>query len=517
MNRPAATRAGSTLVELLIAIMIGAAMLGVTGTLLARVIHANSAAADHLRGVVALGALGDQFRRDVHATATATVDEADGQPPRLRLTMADGAAVVYEIDPSGLRRMESTAGEPERREAFTLSGMKILGFTADTAASGAISIVIGRLAALPSGEAVSGQFEMTALATARSAHGANPMKQRRSPRAMLLMSVLICLTVAMVLFASWMKTITLEQRHVRTAQDQAQAEYLAASGVARAMAQLAAAPDYAGETWQIDREALALRPRQGRHPRGGGERAAAGAARDRGSQFPGRRRATLASHHRNHARIANLGRVVMNQKNTAGFTLVELLVVIAIIGVLVAMAIPAVQASREMGHRAMCQANLGQILLAVQSYENAFEALPAGVINPDGPIKNEASGLHQGWMIQMLPYLDLQNAYQQIDFQKGVYDPANARVRSLSPLVCICPSEPTDAKGTSNYAGCHHDVEAPIAADNQGVLFLNSHIGRRDISDGASYTIFVGEKRVDCGISVGCPERGPRCATRACG
>jgi hypothetical protein len=51
--------------------------------------------------------------------------------------------------------------------------------------------------------------------------------------------------------------------------------------------------------------------------------------------------------------------------------------------------------------------------------------------------------------------------------------------------------------GSSNYGGCHHDVEAPIDADNHGVLFLNSSIRYRDIRDGASNTIFVGEHSGD--------------------
>jgi prepilin-type N-terminal cleavage/methylation domain-containing protein len=189
----------------------------------------------------------------------------------------------------------------------------------------------------------------------------------------------------------------------------------------------------------------------------------------------------------------------MRIRNSSGFTLVELLVVIAIIGVMVAMAIPAVQASRELGRRALCQANLGQVMLALQNYEDAFESLPAGVVNPDGPIKNEPVALHQGWIIQMLPYLDAQSAYRVVDFSKSVYDPANAQVRELSLPVLICPSEPRDDRGKSNYAGCHHDVEAPIAADNHGVLFLNSTIRRGDIVDGASYTIFTGEKHIDDG------------------
>jgi prepilin-type N-terminal cleavage/methylation domain-containing protein/prepilin-type processing-associated H-X9-DG protein len=184
----------------------------------------------------------------------------------------------------------------------------------------------------------------------------------------------------------------------------------------------------------------------------------------------------------------------MKPASPRGFTLVELLVVIAIIGVLVAAMMPAVQASREMARRAMCTNHVAQLLLAAQSYEDAFESLPAGVTNPDGPIRSEPSGDHQGWLVQLLPYLDEGPMYRAIDFSKGVYDPANARVRKLSPDVFLCPSSPDSQPAASDYAGCHHDVEAPIAADNHGVLFLNSHVRREEITDGASHTLFVGEK-----------------------
>jgi hypothetical protein len=45
----------------------------------------------------------------------------------------------------------------------------------------------------------------------------------------------------------------------------------------------------------------------------------------------------------------------------------------------------------------------------------------------------------------------------------------------------------------SSYAGCHHDREAPIDTDNNGLLFLNSRIRFGDILDGSSYTILLGE------------------------
>ena len=53
-----------------------------------------------------------------------------------------------------------------------------------------------------------------------------------------------------------------------------------------------------------------------------------------------------------------------------------------------------------------------------------------------------------------------------------------------------------------NYAGCHHDVDEPINSDNQGLLYLNSHIRYDEIPDGPSYTILLGEC-LDRGASLG--------------
>jgi prepilin-type N-terminal cleavage/methylation domain-containing protein len=185
--------------------------------------------------------------------------------------------------------------------------------------------------------------------------------------------------------------------------------------------------------------------------------------------------------------------------NPRGFTLVELLVVIAIIGVLVAMSLPAIMASREMGRRNLCQANVAQLLLAMGTYEDAFECYPSGVINPEGPIKNEPEGLHQSWTISMLPYLDELVVYKLFDAKASVYAPENAQVRGYWPRMLICPSEPLDVAGTSNYAGCHNDVEAPIDTGNSGVLFLNSRIRQDEVTDGLRHTLFLSEKLAEAG------------------
>lgn len=49
----------------------------------------------------------------------------------------------------------------------------------------------------------------------------------------------------------------------------------------------------------------------------------------------------------------------------------------------------------------------------------------------------------------------------------------------------------------SNYAACHNDLEAPIDVTNTGVMYLNSHISQKDVTDGTSHTIYVGEKLGD--------------------
>ena len=222
------------------------------------------------------------------------------------------------------------------------------------------------------------------------------------------------------------------------------------------------------------------------------------------------------------------------------FTLVELLVVITIIGILIALLLPAVQAAREAARRAQCLNNLTQLGIALQNYESAHSVLPPGVVNEQGPIHNVAEGYHMGWLVQLLPYIEESATFKHVDFSVGVYDEKNAAVRAVGIALLSCPSyggprrngpstEGADAvlgpmpggmegapmpggmRGTpmpgdsglagtwtvSNYAGCHNDVETPINVDNNGVLYLNSHIGQEDVTDGATHTIYVGEKLGD--------------------
>ena len=231
----------------------------------------------------------------------------------------------------------------------------------------------------------------------------------------------------------------------------------------------------------------------------------------------------------------------MKRSRVPGFTLVELLVVIAIIGILIAMLLPAVQAARETARRAQCENNLRQLGLAIHEYESAHEFLPAGTVNPEGPVLNYPDGNHIGWMVHLLPYIEERAAYSQIDQQAGVYDPKNAAVRQAGIRLFDCPSswegrellgasgsddwgpggmvplgradeelqseakpeQPKPIKGDrgvrrpTNYAGCVGDKEEPIDETSTGVFVLNRNIRFDEITDGLTHTIFVGEKLTD--------------------
>lgn len=187
-----------------------------------------------------------------------------------------------------------------------------------------------------------------------------------------------------------------------------------------------------------------------------------------------------------------------NKCSRSAFTLVELLVVIAIIAMMVAALLPAIQAARGNARQSQCKANTVELVMALQNFEMAHTHFPAGVISESGPITATPRGKHQSWLVAMLPYLDESSLHRNIDMNKSVYDPANQAARGISVPNLLCPSDDSvKALPHSNYAGCHHDVEAPIDESNNGVMFLNSQITLEDIRDGLSQTLIIGEIRYE--------------------
>ena len=185
------------------------------------------------------------------------------------------------------------------------------------------------------------------------------------------------------------------------------------------------------------------------------------------------------------------------QCSPVGFTLVELLVVIAIIGILVALLLPAVQAAREAARRMHCKNNLRQIGLAMHNYHDAHRKFPPGVLGTSGG-KGDNHKLHT-WQALTLPFLEQTNLNSAYDYTVRFDHSRNAPHVMQQLSIYRCPSHEIhlvdNRFGASHYSACGGTVPGA----NDGVLFPMSTIRFRDIADGTSNTIAVGEIAYEIG------------------
>ncbi len=199
-----------------------------------------------------------------------------------------------------------------------------------------------------------------------------------------------------------------------------------------------------------------------------------------------------------------------------GFTLIELLVVIAIIGVLVGLLLPAVQQAREAARRTSCVNNMKQLALAIHNYKDVNKVLPAGWTKP-ADLTNFPNGNFWGWGAFILPFTEDSALYDQIDFDQEWINSGGSSIPATPLAGRCCPSDTMGLlntkeanSGKSNYIGSFGNKPISPAhfttTANRGVFTENSALRFRDITDGTSKTILLGERvgdRSNGGLWVG--------------
>lgn len=220
-----------------------------------------------------------------------------------------------------------------------------------------------------------------------------------------------------------------------------------------------------------------------------------------------------------------------------GFTLIELLVVIAIIAVLIALLLPAVQQARESARRTQCKNNMKQLGLALHNYHDTCKQFPPGSF----VVNTGQFGTNRGSMLgQLLPYFDQAPLYNAINFSAPDFD---ALTLPGGQLICktvlpalLCPTDATNGNGTLAGAGQNISPQSDsravtnyaysMGAQNNecstGWNVVNSNgsqnhgdtmdpglisgpfshmawgAGLRDLTDGSTNTILMGETRPKC-------------------
>jgi prepilin-type N-terminal cleavage/methylation domain-containing protein len=217
------------------------------------------------------------------------------------------------------------------------------------------------------------------------------------------------------------------------------------------------------------------------------------------------------------------------KNNRLGFTLIELLVVIAIIGILIALLLPAVQATRESARRIQCVNNLKQMGIAFHNHHDVHGFFPTGgwgwnwVGDPDAGFDKHQPG---GWVYNILPYIEQPDIHalgahmpdaQKMEMGKErlekhikqFYCPTRRQPQLLPTRYTMRNANYAPRVAKTDYAvncgsyrrneisgGPPRGSTTPPSTPTQenGISYRTSEVTIANVTDGTSQTICVGEK-----------------------
>jgi prepilin-type N-terminal cleavage/methylation domain-containing protein/prepilin-type processing-associated H-X9-DG protein len=192
------------------------------------------------------------------------------------------------------------------------------------------------------------------------------------------------------------------------------------------------------------------------------------------------------------------------RRGRRAFTLLELLVVIAIIAVLIGLLLPAVQKVRAAAARLSCLNNLKQVGLGLHAHHNVRGHFPPGRGSPLPAVFSAHAYL--------LPFLEQESLQRGIHFTAApttfslptgqIFDgTVNYPAATTTIKTYLCPADagdrvPGSPFGATSYAGNAGSGTVDLGSLTQadGVFFLGSAIGFRDLLDGSSQTAAFSER-----------------------
>jgi len=140
--------------------------------------------------------------------------------------------------------------------------------------------------------------------------------------------------------------------------------------------------------------------------------------------------------------------------------------------VLIALLLPAIQASREAARRTQCQDNLKNVALALQRYHDTYKTFPSGATHAGSA--GDSVRIGPSWWVGILPFAENRSIYDELMKLQRPGAPGNAAfnaqnanahipgapLKRLTPKLMRCPSSPL-----------------PMMEQPQGPVVLPSYVG----------------------------------------